>query len=117
MFTDLSTPAVRSIAPSEDPASSGTRATLAGFFFVLVTAVTIGGVAAPFSAVDIATLAVTVPAGTPGTADGVVQFAGGTAITLPPAYGDSSPLPPRASGEVVAIPIRCRSRGRRRSRS
>jgi hypothetical protein len=51
MFTDLSTPAVRSIAPSEGPASDGTRATLAGSFFVPVTAVRIGGVTAPFIAV------------------------------------------------------------------
>lgn len=98
MFTDLRTPTVRSIAPSAGPASGGNRATLAGFFFVPVTAVTIGGVAAPFTAVDIATLEVTVPAGRPGTADVVVQFAGGTAITLPNAYGYISPLPPRASG-------------------
>ena len=98
MFTDLSTPAVGSIAPSAGPAGGGTRATLAGFFFVPVTAVMIGGVAAPFTAVDIATLAVTVPAGRPETADVVVQFAGGTAITLPNAYGYVSPIPPRASG-------------------
>jgi hypothetical protein len=87
MFTDLRTPTVRCCAPSEGPASVTRGPPLAGFFFVPATAMTLGGVAAQFTAADVATLVEAVHAGRPGTADVVVQSAGGTAITLRNACG------------------------------
>ena len=111
-FTFDELPAITSVAPDSGPETGGTPVTITGTGFTGATGVTFGGApGTAFTVVDDSTITVTTPAGTPGTADVVVQHPNGdsapgdfTYVAAPPVIASIVPdIGPQTGGTAVTI--------------
>ena len=110
-FTFDELPAITSVAPDSGPETGGTPVTITGTGFTGATGVTFGGApGTAFTVVDDSTITVTTPAGTPGTADVVVQHPNGdsapgdfTYLVVPTISSLAPPSGPATGGTPVTI--------------
>ncbi|MFJ4849536.1 MULTISPECIES: IPT/TIG domain-containing protein [unclassified Streptomyces] len=78
-YTYFDAPTLTTLTPTQGPASGGTSVTLVGTALTSTTAVTFGGVPAPFSVINGNVVSAVAPPGTAGAVDVVLTADGGSA--------------------------------------
>ncbi|MEU6347625.1 IPT/TIG domain-containing protein [Streptomyces sp. NPDC046977] len=78
-YTYFDAPTLTTLTPTQGPASGGTSVTLVGTALTSTTAVTFGGVPAPFSVINGSVVSAVAPPGTAGAVDVVLTADGGSA--------------------------------------
>ena len=80
-YSEPPAPSVSGVSPSAGPTSGGTVVTITGANFILVTSVSFGSVAAPFTVNSASSITATSPPGATGAVDVTVANPGGASAT------------------------------------